>query len=201
METPPGPTRSPAAMRTMPRINWPWTICTMPTTTRMAAMIHSTVAFMAAGVPPDRPLDPRRSARRLDVDVEHDRPVAGERPRSIVPRAEPPASELGSQLALEEPEEAVLVGADLAHVDLVEAGVDVAADRFEVPLGIGTARDRFGDLVLGDERGRLLEVRRHRELLCQAALETLVGPALVRHATRGRLVVGPRHLQARHGQP
>src|SRR5919106_3659518 len=50
-DTPPGPTSSPATIRTMPSINWPWTSCTMPTTTRMAAIIHKTVAFMVHSCP------------------------------------------------------------------------------------------------------------------------------------------------------
>src|ERR671918_2829524 len=50
-DTPPGPTSSPATIRTMPSINWPWISCTMPTTTRMAAIIHKTVAFMVHSCP------------------------------------------------------------------------------------------------------------------------------------------------------
>jgi hypothetical protein len=74
-DTPPGPTSSPAAIRTMPRISWPWTSCTMPTTTRMAAIIHKTVAFMVRFIPSDGPLYPllpragtRAAGRRTQAD-------------------------------------------------------------------------------------------------------------------------------------
>ena len=43
METPPGPTRSPATMSTMPSRTAPRIRVTMPATTRIAAMTHKTV--------------------------------------------------------------------------------------------------------------------------------------------------------------
>jgi hypothetical protein len=46
---------------------------------------------------------------------------------------------------LEQLEAALLVGADLADVDLVEAGVDVAADGLEVRLGVGPTRPMWAN--------------------------------------------------------
>jgi hypothetical protein len=50
-----------------------------------------------------------------------------------------PDLELGQELLLEEPEEALLFGAYLLDVDLVEAGFDVLADGRKVLLGVRAA--------------------------------------------------------------
>src|SRR4051812_6739614 len=55
-------------------------------------------------------------------------------------------------------EEALLVGADLLDVELVEARLLELADLLEVRGEVGPARDRFGDLLLGDELRGLFEV-------------------------------------------
>src|ERR671920_37509 len=56
-----------------------------------------------------------------------------------------------AQLPGVELEEAGLVLADLADVDLVEAGVEVLPEALQMPLRVGPAGDRLGHLVLGDQ--------------------------------------------------
>src|SRR3954453_8228002 len=60
--------------------------------------------------------------------------------------------------ALVEIEEAVLVGADLVHVDVVVAGVDELLDFLQVLFGVGAADDALGDRLLVDQFGPLFEV-------------------------------------------
>src|SRR5215212_3230464 len=64
-------------------------------------------------------------------------------------------------------EEGFLFGAYLLHVGLVVAGVHCLPDVLHVALGIGPADHGFGDHLLGDKRGGLLEVLRRRQLLGQ----------------------------------
>jgi hypothetical protein len=75
----------------------------------------------------------------------------------------------GQHLARVEIHEAVLIGADLMDVNMVEAGVAEAANHLEMPLQIGPASDDLGHVVLTQELGRLLEVGRLRQLLAQVA--------------------------------
>src|SRR3954453_21366850 len=75
-------------------------------------------------------------------------------------------------------EEAVLVGADLVDVDVVVAGVDVFANRFQVLLRVGPADDALGDRLLVDEFGRLFEMRGEGQLEEVVAADRAVGPAL-----------------------
>jgi hypothetical protein len=64
-------------------------------------------------------------------------PCPGDRRGAYAILAAPlPDLELGPELLLEEPEEALLLGAYLLHVDLVEAGFDVLADGRKVLLGV-----------------------------------------------------------------
>jgi hypothetical protein len=44
-ETPPGPTRNPTTIRTMPKRTCPWKSWTIPAMTRTTAMIHRMVAM------------------------------------------------------------------------------------------------------------------------------------------------------------
>src|SRR5687768_8143796 len=75
--------------------------------------------------------------------------------------AVPPGSaKRGEQLVLREGEEAVLVGADLVEVDVVEAGVGVRLHGVEDGLWVGAARHVLDDLLLAERRRRRLEVRR-----------------------------------------
>src|SRR5262245_37726292 len=67
-------------------------------------------------------------------------------------------------LPLVEPHEARLVGPHLVDADVVVAGVDVLRDGGPVPLGIGSADDRLGHPVLGDQLGYRLEMRRQGQL-------------------------------------
>jgi hypothetical protein len=60
-------------------------------------------------------------------------------------------------------EERLLIGADLLDVDLVEARVQVGLHAGEVPFGIRTAGDLFGDGLARHERRRVGEVLRTGE--------------------------------------
>ena len=90
-----------------------------------------------------------------------------------------------------------MVGADLVHVDVVEAGVDVLLDRGAVALGIRAADDQLGDLVAAHHLCRLLEVARERQLLAERSSQTCVRPDLVRRRDRLVLVRGPADGQLR----
>ena len=59
IDTPPGPTKNPTTIRTMPRSTCPWKSWTIPAITRTTAMIHKMVA-MAVLVPGDHWPDTRR---------------------------------------------------------------------------------------------------------------------------------------------
>src|SRR5918992_2914610 len=94
------------------------------------------------------------------------------------------------ELLLREAEEAFLVGPDLVQIHVVEAGVRVLLDLFEVLLGVQTANDLFGDVVLAHHRSGVLEVARQRELLGKITLDPGVRPPLVRGSLRVVLAVG-----------
>lgn len=70
--------------------------------------------------------------------------------------------QLRHYLSLEEREEAVLIRSHLVDPDMVVTGFEELVDGLEVVLGIGTARDALGDVVIIDELDRLLEVSGHR---------------------------------------
>jgi hypothetical protein len=97
------------------------------------------------------------------------------RAASIARAAELRQHVLGIQL-----EELLLPAADLLDVELVKACVLVFADLLEVWLEVGAARDRFGDHLLCDELGGLLEVRRRRQDLRELAAERVVRPERAR---------------------
>jgi hypothetical protein len=63
---------------------------------------------------------------------------------------------VGQDLPLVEAEEALLIGADLRHVDLLVAGIDVLLDRLEVALRVGPAGERLDYVFLVERRGGLL---------------------------------------------
>src|SRR5215216_5666806 len=74
---------------------------------------------------------------------------------------------------------------------MVEAGVDVLFDRFEMALRVGAADHRFGDLLGGGLAGGLLEVRRRRQFLAQLAAKRRVGPDFERGALGLGFAGGP----------
>ena len=134
--------------------------------------------------------------RRRLARAEPRRAVAGAAASACTGARGACAREVRQDLARVEVDEAVVVGADLADVDLVEAGVDDLLDRGDVLVGIGAAGERVGDLLLGDERRRLLEVARRGQHLRELALERLVGPQPVRRAHALVAVRAPADLQA-----
>src|SRR4051794_32475861 len=86
------------------------------------------------------------------------------------------AAQPRQQLAFEEGQEAVLVGADLVEVEVVEAGVRVRLERLQVRLRVRAERRVGSRLLLGQRLARGLEVRRQRQLLRELAAEPRVGP-------------------------
>src|SRR3954463_16152425 len=110
------------------------------------------------------------------------------------PRAAPsadPSPELREDLLLVEPEEALLVLADLVNVHMVVAVVEAALDSLDVLLGVRAADHDLRDRVLRDQGGRLLVVERPGQLLTQFTGECHVRYELVCRAPRLRLVLGP----------
>ena len=67
-------------------------------------------------------------------------------------------------LAFVEPEERLLVGADLVHVDVVEAGVGELFDLVYVGVGLGAADDALADVPLAHQLGDGFEVRGDAQL-------------------------------------
>src|SRR5919112_1210327 len=88
-----------------------------------------------------------------------------------------------------------LVVADLADVDLVEAGVGVLAEALQMPFRVGPAGDHLGQLLLGDQLRGLLEVAGQGQLLGQLAGHQGVGPQLEGGLAGGRLVPAPADLE------
>src|SRR5918912_2670102 len=69
-------------------------------------------------------------------------------------------------------QEPLLVGADLVHVGVREAGLRVRVDLLQHRPGVGAVRNRLGDVLLRDALGGGGEVLRQRELLVQRPVET-----------------------------
>src|SRR5690242_12569118 len=93
-------------------------------------------------------------------------------------------------------EELVLVGPDVLHEQLVDAGALVLLERLDGLPEIRAAGHRLGDHVLGDELGGLLEVSGRGQHLRELARQLLVRPYPVGDLARLALVVGEAHLGA-----
>src|SRR5215218_2147635 len=107
---------------------------------------------------------------------------------------DPDQLELRHDLPLVEPEEALLVGTDLVHVDLGVSGLFVLADRLQVGLGIRAGGGRVGDHLLSDDCSGLLEVFGGSELLGELSRQPHVRPQLVDHASGLGFVLVPADL-------
>src|SRR5205807_383963 len=83
--------------------------------------------------------------------------------------------------------------------DLVEAGVDVFADRRQVHVGIRAARHLVRHHVLGDELAGCVEVRRGRQVLGQLAGDERGAPGLMRDLDGLPDVFVPADLDAAEG--
>lgn len=81
-------------------------------------------------------------------------------------------------------------------VDVVEARIRVLLYHLYVSIRIGTAGDEFGNVLLVDHRGGLLEVRWRRQQLAEFAPNGDIGPSLVgsRACFGFRLGIANRHL-------
>src|SRR5215208_1674794 len=107
---------------------------------------------------------------------------------------DPDQLEFRHDLLLEEPEEALLVGTDLVHVDLGVSRLFVMAYRLQVGLGIRTRGERIRHHFLGDEGGGLFEVFGGGKLLGELTRQTHVRPQPVDHAPGLGFVLVPADL-------
>src|SRR5204862_7339355 len=87
------------------------------------------------------------------------------------------------------------LGAYLMDTHVGVAGLLRLLDRLEMTAGIGPARHRLRDPVLGDHLERGFEVRGRSELREQRALEPRERPYLVRRLARPALVLRPAHAE------
>ena len=117
----------------------------------------------------------RRSGRPLEVG-EHEHVEKFGAHRACV-QGRGRSGDLRDDLGLVEAHEAVLIRADLVHVDVVEPRDFEPADGLQVPLRVRAADDRVGDVVFGDELDGRLELRRCRQLLVEVAAERPGGTA------------------------
>src|SRR5215208_1767661 len=107
---------------------------------------------------------------------------------------DPDQLEFRHDLLLEEPEEALLVGTDLVHVDLGVSRLFVLAYRLQVGLGIRARGGRIRHHFLGDEGGGLFEVFGCGDLLGELTRQAHVRPQLVDHAPGLGFVLVPADL-------
>src|SRR5215208_3113998 len=107
---------------------------------------------------------------------------------------DPDQLEFRHDLLLEEPEEALLVGTDLVHVDLGVSRLFVLAYRLQVSLGIRARGGRIRHHFLGDEGGGLFEVFGGGKLLGELTRQAHVRPQLVDHAPGLGFVLIPADL-------
>ena len=94
-----------------------------------------------------------------------------------------------------EPEESRLIGADLVHIDLGEAGRGEADDRLHVTSGIRTAGDIRDRGFQRDRRDNAFEVLRTSEVGECRALERSLRPHAVQHRFRFVRALRPAHMQ------
>src|SRR5215208_5982918 len=107
---------------------------------------------------------------------------------------DPDQLEFRHDLLLEEPEEALLLGTDLVHVDLGVSRLFVLVYRFQVGLGIRARGGRIRHHFLGDEGGGLFEVFGGGKLLGELTRQTHVRPQPVDHAPGLGFVLVPADL-------
>src|SRR5215218_2304816 len=107
---------------------------------------------------------------------------------------DPDQLELRHDLPLVEPEEALLVGTDLVHVDLGVSRLFVLAHRLQVGLGIRARGRRIRHHFLGDEGGGLFEVFGSGKLLGELTRQAHVRPQPVDHAPGLGFVLVPADL-------
>ncbi len=94
--------------------------------------------------------------------------------------APPAVPQRWSDLVVPGLQEGSLVGADLMEVEVVDSGIDQVGGLLDQGLGIRSAGHRVGDHLLGDDRRRLLEVLRCRQVLAELPGDDRVAPDPVR---------------------
>jgi hypothetical protein len=101
--------------------------------------------------------DHDRGILHVALPIAPDRPLDPHRPKIIASGRRSPSGDLRDDLGLVEAHEAVLIRADLVHVDVVEPDRFEPADGLEMPIRIRAADDRVGDVAFGDELDGRLE--------------------------------------------
>ena len=90
-----------------------------------------------------------------------------------------------------------MVVADLMEVEVIDASVDQLAGVVDHGIGIGSAAHCIGDHLRCDDRRRLLEMLRSRQILAELAGDDGVGPDSVRLFDRRVAVGSPAQSELR----